>query len=330
MRKPIQGIAAGLAIAAIAAVIVVASSAGAPSPAQGLGVQWRSMSVDAALAEARASEQRVFVKFDAEWCTYCEHLEDEVLSTAEGGRLTEQLVPVRVDFDDEANRPMIERYVVLGLPTVLVLTPDGTQVGRIQGYHGRQEWVDEFEHARTAVDPVPALRDALQTSPGDAEATLRLGEALLVRGSPTEGQALLERVTWMNADEQAAKALFILGRYHHRVRREPEIARHLWRELAARYPDNDWAGGAWWWYAKAQAELGQHDVGLHALRARALAAPHNLSALSQWGDFVATHELAAHRAEPLRLLSTAVPAAPADERTELTELVDKLEGLTEP
>ena len=75
---------------------------------------------------------------------------------------------------------------------------------------------------------------------------LHLGQVLLERGHTVRGMALLEQVTWLAPrSEAAANALFVLGRYYHRVKQEPETARHVWRELASRFPTTGWAGGAW-------------------------------------------------------------------------------------
>jgi thiol-disulfide isomerase/thioredoxin len=315
------------ALAAAAAAFAIVSGAEPPA-AEAQGVDWQALTVAEALERARAEDKRVFVKFDAEWCSYCRRLDEEVLSTADGAALTENVIAVSVDFDAEANRPVVEQYVVLGLPTSLVLAADGTQVARIQGYNDRDEWVAELRSGLSATDPVPALRAAHERAPDDPEATLRLGEALLVRGHAAEGHALLERATWIAGEtpEVGAEALFILGRFHHRVHRDPGQARHIWRELATRYPESDWAGGAWWWYAKAQAELGQPALGLEVLRRRAEASPGEVGRVSQWAEYVLEHGLDDERADADAALSPLAEAATGDEREELRTLSRRLRG----
>ena len=176
------------------------------------------------------------------------------------------------------------------------------------------------------------MRRAYADAPNDPVATLRLGQALLVRGSAGEGEALLERTTWMadggddRADEAAAEALFLLGRYYHRVRQDPATSRHVWRELAARFPESDWAAGAWWWYGKAEAELGRTDVGVAALRGRAQREPDSVSAVSQWAEYVLEHHLHSERTAARAAVERLVPAAEAEERAELEELAGRLAG----
>lgn len=104
-----------LAAASALAAWFIGSS---PPPARAEGVAWSDEAFDAVLARAARTDQRVLVKFDTAWCTVCRLLEREVLDTADGAEPTEDLIAIRFDFDDPANRPLVERF---GLPTVLVL-----------------------------------------------------------------------------------------------------------------------------------------------------------------------------------------------------------------
>ncbi|MBW2461230.1 MAG: thioredoxin family protein, partial [Deltaproteobacteria bacterium] len=327
MAKMKRSMVAALALAVVVFGAWLALSNGEPQVAEAQGVEWQDLTMRQALDRAAAEDRRVFVKFDAEWCSYCRKLEDEVLATAEGASITADMIAVTFDFDDEDNRALVEQYVVLGLPTSLVLTADGTQVGRIQGYHGREEWVSELVAATSAVDPVPALRAAHEAAPNDPEKTLRLGEALLVRGTPDEGEALLEQAAWAASEtpDVGAEALFVLGRYYHRVRRDPRTARHIWRELAARYPESDWAGGAWWWYAKAEAEIGQVGLGAAILRRRAAEHPRTPGIVMQWGEYVDERSYDDDREAVVGALTGVLGAASDDdERREIEELIAKL------
>lgn len=322
------------ALVALGAGLAAAVCAPQPVEAERPGVAWSEGGLDAALDRARREGSKVFVEFSAAWCPECKRLDEEVLSTAEGAALTAggKVVPVRFDFDAEATRPLVERFVVLGLPTVIVLSPEGVQLGRISGYEGREAFLAEAKRALESGDPVPSLRALAKAQPESAAAALRLGEALLVRGEADEGEALLERATWLagrsggEGGEVAAEALFLLGRYYHRVKQDPRTARHLWRELATRFPGSEWAAGALWWYAKAEAELGRPVVGLEALRARATAEPDALDPLLEWGQFVAKQELPDDRDRLRQALAARREKATGEQRQELDELAKALAG----
>lgn len=297
----------------------------APSVAQPEGVAWQKISVDEALNRARAENKRVFLSFSASWCPYCQKLEHELLDQPEGRSLLSDFIPIQIDFDAPENRPLIERFVVLVLPTCVVLTGDGTQVARIIDYETKAKWIAELRAAKVAGDPLPALRAAFAADPHNAEKALRLGEALLTGGHADEGERLLEQVDWMQPPPAAgAEALFTLGRYHHRVRRDAAQARHIWRELALRYPDEDFSSSAWSWYAKAEAELGHIDVGLRALEARLDQHPDNTSAVLGFADYVADKDVRAEFARAKQALEQIRPKLDADDQKDAADLLTKL------
>jgi len=294
-----------------------AAKKSAPEGARHQGTKWVTVDLATALAQAKRSKKRVLIKFEASWCGPCRRLARDVFHTPSGARLTRDLIAVKVDFDAPANRPFIERYVVLGLPTTVVVSPEGEQVLRIMGYDGKAAFERVLATASAAVDPVPALRKRWQKAPGDDANRLALGKALLVRGAhgsalQREAFALLEGLIWRPTAaaskdkdiaraqrERAAEVLFTLGRFHHRVRRDPGTAQHLWRELATRFGATSWAGGAWWWFARSQAELGRIHIGRDVLRQRARRAANDRSALSQWISFAMKHHIESDRAELL-------------------------------
>lgn len=315
-----------LGLAIVAAILIsFALLAGRRLRAQPHAAPFEQASLTTALATAKARGTRVFVKFDAAWCPSCKALDREVLKTREGESLLSGMIPLHFDFDVEANRPLIEKYVVMTLPVAIVLDSDGQEIGRISGYENKHEWMAQLKQISTADNPLPALRAAFDKNPSDGHAALELGEALLVRGQASEGEALLERVLWsQESRDDAAKALFVLGRYHHRVRKDARTARHIWRELAARYPESEWAGGAWSWYAKAEAELGHPDLGLEALRSHVRSAPKSADAVASYASFVIDHKLESERAAAAAALQPVLPLVSGDDARELQELAAKL------
>ncbi len=324
IRQPIPS------LLAVAAGLLLALPACAASNA---GIDWHGAGLDNALQQAAKNNKRILVKFTADWCSSCKKLDKEVMSTAEGKKRTADMIAVKVDFDAPANRRLVERYVVLGLPTVVVLDGKGTQVARIMGFDGKADWLAKLKAAKTAGDPLPALRKARLDRPEDGDATLALGRALLVRGRAKEGERMLEGLLWQGKESdarsqaRAAEALFTLGRYYHRVQRKPATARFIWRALAQGHPNSPWAGGAWWWYARAEAEIGRHAIGLKALRGRAQREPANLSAARQWGKYVVKHKLIASQPQAFKALTAARASAPESEHARLDKVIAGLAAL---
>ena len=59
--------------------------------------------------------------------------------------LTETLVPIYVDVDNDAG--VSDQYSVEGIPTYVLLKPDGTEGGRMAGYHDAREFVEAIKAA---------------------------------------------------------------------------------------------------------------------------------------------------------------------------------------
>ncbi len=256
-------------------------------------IHWNAPPLDRGFTWARQQrDRRLLVKFDASWCPSCRALNQQVFQSPEGFWEMNGLMAFRVDFDDPANRSLVESYVILGLPTVLLLDGAGQQVGRVSGFEDKAAWLTEFKEARQTGDPLPALRARVQATPTHPGHTLELGRALLVRGDIAEGLTLLERVGTLDhqpGHPHGAYALFLQGRYYHRVKQDPRRAQVFWHTLVTGHPDSDYAGSALWWYARAQHELKQPQVAIDLFDAQAKGG--NTSALPQWFEFVIKHQL---------------------------------------
>ncbi len=96
-------------------------------------VPWAT-SWDAAFERARAEDKPVLVTFSAEWCVWCARLEATTFGDHKvASLLADRVVPVDLDVDGPG-RELSDRYGVDPLPTVLVLSHDGSELGRIVGY----------------------------------------------------------------------------------------------------------------------------------------------------------------------------------------------------
>lgn len=104
------------------------STLGGPSRA----IPWRNNFEDAQ-AEARALDRPLWIQFTGPWCVFCLKMErtvfnqPEIVSTAR-----DRFVPVKVRGDNRED--LIERFGISGLPATVILTPDGQEVVRQEGY----------------------------------------------------------------------------------------------------------------------------------------------------------------------------------------------------
>lgn len=89
---------------------------------------------DFAAAEARAREEgrALLVDFETTWCGPCKLMDEWVYTADAVVDAASGLVAVKVDGDERLD--LKERFGVTGFPTVILLSPDGTEIRRASGY----------------------------------------------------------------------------------------------------------------------------------------------------------------------------------------------------
>jgi thioredoxin-related protein len=108
-----------------------------------------------ALAAAKAHNKIVLADFSgSDWCPYCVRLNQEVLSTPDF-QSWNKFVLLELDYPrliaqpdtiKKQNKTLASYYSVTGFPTVLLLDPDGKELGRVTGYPGKDNWLQEVRN----------------------------------------------------------------------------------------------------------------------------------------------------------------------------------------
>lgn len=125
-----------------------ATSAKAPSDAPrsegGRPIVWQT-DFQAGLDAAKAEGKPVMVDFYADWCHWCDKLDEETYTDAEVQALAESFISVKVDADKE--QALARQYDASGLPTIVFLSADGAEIHRVRGFRSASEFVPEMKQA---------------------------------------------------------------------------------------------------------------------------------------------------------------------------------------
>lgn len=98
-----------------------------------------------AKAEALASKKYLFLDFTgSDWCSWCKKIDKDIFAKEEFMTLAkEKLVLVEVDFPEgktlpaavkSQNEALKQTFKVQGFPTLVLLSPEGKEVRRWEGY----------------------------------------------------------------------------------------------------------------------------------------------------------------------------------------------------
>ena len=80
---------------------------------------------------------------NADWCVWCKTLDSTTYKDSAVVKLVgEKMVPLKVDVD-HGGREAARRWGVSGLPTILILSPEGKELGRIPGYLKARDFLSE-------------------------------------------------------------------------------------------------------------------------------------------------------------------------------------------
>jgi thiol:disulfide interchange protein DsbD len=132
---------AGVALFAFALVGLLGAETRSP-------IAWTPFSDDA-LARALAEGRPVLLDFGAEWCLPCREMDRTTFRDPAVVRAASSLAMLRVDVTeaDERANGLMTRFAVPGVPTYVLLGPDGQERRRLVGLVSAEEMVRAMEAA---------------------------------------------------------------------------------------------------------------------------------------------------------------------------------------
>ncbi len=163
-----------------------AAQAAEPIPAA-----FNDLTFEAAGQRAAAEQKVLFVDFYTTWCGPCKMLDQ---STWQDAAVIDLLhtKAVAIKIDAEKEKTLADHYKVSAYPTLLLLTPDGTEIDRLVGYREPKVFVAEFTDSLAGKTALMRAREAVASAANDhdrAQARFNLGHILARAGNDEEALA---------------------------------------------------------------------------------------------------------------------------------------------
>lgn len=118
-------------------------------------ISWRTGD-RAAFVEAREADKPVLLLYTASWCPPCKQLKAEVFADDDAAAWFEDnFIPVKLDTDhlNDQQTQQAQRLGITGIPTMIVMRPDGTVLTQQSGFHGKAavlDWAQGAKHTYRA------------------------------------------------------------------------------------------------------------------------------------------------------------------------------------
>lgn len=212
-----------------------------------VGVQWTTLSFDEALTAAAKQNKMLVADVWSGSCHQCGVMDEEVWNTPDGIRLVGDAIAIKIPSDAPESYSFRHRYPITGLPAVLLLDSDGTEINRVVGYQSKATWIVDASEMMTGVDPIPELESRRQANPEDLTIHVTLVEKYLDRARENEARMLMETVLEKDPDSaqgHAERVVRAMARYYAYFRMDAEGAADYWRTFVERFPNASGLSGA--------------------------------------------------------------------------------------
>ncbi len=100
-----------------------------------------------ALIRARQEGKPLIVDFYADWCPACVELEEKTWTDLGVRDKFNQVVALKMDFTRQNawSKEMLNKYNITGIPTVIMIGPDGVERGRFTGFKNPERFMEFYD-----------------------------------------------------------------------------------------------------------------------------------------------------------------------------------------
>ena len=98
-----------------------------------------------ALQQAKEQNKPILLAFHASWCPPCQEMKKTTYHDSEVIAISESFIRVMIDIDSQQS--LADQYNIQGIPTYVILAPDGTKIKTFTNYHSPTDFIAQLKTA---------------------------------------------------------------------------------------------------------------------------------------------------------------------------------------
>jgi tetratricopeptide (TPR) repeat protein len=242
------------AIAMAACIVAIAGTAGAE-------INWSDASYEQMLQRAQQENKNVFIDFYATWCGPCKRLDKDVYPDARVETLLNSMVSAKFDAEKDPWKPTADKFRVRAYPTLIVISPEGKEIGRYIGYMDPPDFVEVIGAYAAGQSQMDVLAAQLAKNPDDFDLQVNAGTVYSDAGRADDALPHFEKALTLDPNDERdrhaeiyhgmAEALYGAKRY--------EEAKTYYGKVMKNYPESDYYNDSARRLAATEYKLGNSD-----------------------------------------------------------------------
>jgi tetratricopeptide (TPR) repeat protein len=284
-------------IALAAAVLCVLASAA------GAAVRWTEEPYAKMLERAKQENKFVFIDFYATWCGPCKMLDKDVYPDASVEKLLNSMIPAKFDAEKDPWVAVAGEFRVRAYPTLLVLGPDGKEVGRYIGYLPANEFVEVIGGYAAGKSQLEMLEAQLEKNPGDFDLLVNTAIVHAEAGRDKMAMPLFEKALTLDPNNERKRQdeiYYSMGEACYGAK-DYKNAEANYSRVTRDFPDSQYYTDSMRRLASTQFKLGNADAAVATYWS--ITEPHqdDYKALNGFAWFCAQRKIGLDKALPMAI-----------------------------
>ena len=173
------------------------------------GVNFRDLTFNEALAQAKAEKKMVFMDCYTSWCGPCKNMTNNVFpQKAAGDYFNPRFVCVKYDMEKGEGKELANKFEVHAYPTFIIFRPDGTIQHRVVGGDELETFIQRVERGLNEKTSLPYLSDRYERGKMNKQELMTYKEILSEAGEDEKAGKVYNKLLSRLTDKDKVKKEF--------------------------------------------------------------------------------------------------------------------------